>query len=739
MKKILSLLLITLMLCLTSCGNNADDKEYITSYKQLENGHVAAWTGTLYAQETVAKIPSVEIHSLDFLSDMFVSLQEGKVQAVAYGKVLYPNLKKEFPNLTYIEDFEAPVKYAVMFGKTEAGEKLRDEFNEFLAEIEADGRKDKFIKEWIGVEEHAYEGLNEWDTSNGTLYVQCGSSTPPFIYIYNNELSGYDLAMFSEFAKEKKCAVHYETNDFASLPVAVNAGLCDACISGFDITKERAEAINFSNPNYENKIVLYTLGDPNNVPEYTSLEELDGLKAGCVTGAIDDWVIGENFPNSEKNSFTTHADELLALHNNKIDFFTINRTQAEAMTRTDDNIYILDVPVYVQKIGFFTQKNDERTTKILEALNSFIENNKDYIEEVVAKWNADSNAEIEKYELTGENGVLKYGTNPTAEPYAFMRNNELVGIDMDILNAFCYQEGYTLETSSYDFSGLVEAISIGKDDIGGSGICITDERSEAVNFSVPYNDEDVAIVVRKGQIEKTILDSLYESFEKNFIREDRWKLVLEGMLCTVIISVFSLLFGSILGFVFYMLCRKKNKTLDKILGKISGIVDGLPLVVVLMILYYVVFAKTSLSGEIVSIICFSFSFSLSVYSMLKTAVKSIDIGQEEAAFSIGFSDIQTFFEIVLPQALTQFIPNYRTAMINLLKGTAIVGYIAVQDLTKMSDLIRARTFEAFFPLIVTALIYLLIGKVLSLAFKLIENMMEPQRRSKEQILRKYKQ
>lgn len=737
MRKIFGVILVILMLCMTSCSREVEDEHYITSYKELENGDVAAWTGTLYDQAVKEKLPNITIHSLDFLSDMFVSLQEGKVDAVSYGKVLYPNLKKEFSNLTYISDFEAPIDYAVMFGKTEHGEKLRDEFNDFLKIIEEDGRKDQFIREWIGVEEHAYEGLNEWDTSNGTLKVQCGSSTPPFIYIYNNELSGYDLALFSEFAKDNHYAVEYTTNDYNSLPVAVNADMCDACISGFDVTKERMEAVNFSDPIYQNVIVLYTITNDGNVPEYTSLDELEGLRAGCVTGAIDEWVLSMNYSNCSINSYTTHADELLALKNNKIDFFCVNRTQGEAMKRNDDSIYILDVPIYVQKIGFYTKKNDDKATNILNNLNDFIRNNKEFVEEIVEKWNGDSNSELIKYDLTGENGVLKYATNPTAEPYTFMRDGELVGIDIDILNAFCYEQGYTLEISSYDFSGIVEAVSLGKADIGGSGICITEERSEAVNFSVPYNTEDSAVVVRKGQSKESFIDSLYESFEKNFIREDRWKLILSGMLCTLTISVLSILFGSILGFVFYMICRKKNKFLDNILGHLANLIDGLPIVVILMILYYVVFASSSLSGEAVSIACFSLSFSLQVYSMLKVAVKSIDVGQEEAAFSIGFDDIQTFFEIVLPQALTQFIPNYKNAMIALLKGTAIVGYIAVQDLTKMSDLIRARTFEAFFPLVSTAIIYFLLGKLLSLVFKFIEDKIEPQKRSKEKILRKY--
>lgn len=737
MKKIFTILVIAMMLCLTSCSNTDEDKEYITSISQLENADIAAWTGSLYEKVTLDAIPSANMHNLDFLSDMFVSLSEDKVKAVAYGKVLYPNLKKEFPDLTYVQDFEAPIKYAVMFGKTPYGEQLRDEFNDFLARIEADGRKEQFIKEWIGVEEHAYVGLNEWNTSNGSLNVQCGSSTPPFIYIYNNELSGYDLALFSEFAKEKKMSVHYEVNDYATLSVAVNAGMCDACISGFDVTQERQENVNFSNPTYENVVVLYTFGDPDEAPEYTSLNELDGLRAGCVTGGIDGKIVGEKYPNCKQYNYTTYGDELIALKNNKIDFFIENYSNALLLAKEDSNIYFIDEPLFTQRIAFFFPKNIKRSQKIKIQLDEYIANNAGFIQEIVEKWRNDGNSESIKYDLTGENGVLKYATVATSQPFSFVRNGEYAGIDIDVINSFCNEYGYKLEISDYDFSGLIASVSVGKADLGGGGVCITEERSEAVDFSVPYTTDDVSVMVRKGKTDKAFFDSLYESIEKNFIREDRWKLIVSGMLCTLKISVLSIIFGSILGFIFYILCRKKNKTLDSILTHLAGLIDGLPIVVILMILYYVIFAKTSFTGESVSIACFSFSFSLQVYSMLKVAVKSIDIGQEEAAFSIGFDDMQTFFEIVLPQALTQFIPNYKTAMIALLKGTAIVGYIAVQDLTKMSDLIRARTYEAFFPLISTAIIYFLLGKLLSLAFKFIEDKMEPQKRSKEKILRKY--
>lgn len=738
MKKILKIFIVILLLCLSSCSSNNKDKVYYTSYKQLENSNIAAWTGSVFETAVKDKLPNATMVNLNFLADMILQLNEGKVEAVSYDKILYPNLKKEFNNITYLNDFAFEISYGTIFARNNHGEELRNKYNEFLAKITLDGRKQEIINNWVGVDEHKYDGLNEWDTSNGLLKVQCGSSTPPFVYICDNEISGYEIALFAEFAKDNKYAVEFTTNEYSVLTASLNAGICDACISGFQMTDENKDEVYFSDSIYVSDIVLYVLQDPNNLPEINDVSQLNGKTIGIITGGVDSMVADLNFPNSEKVFFSTFPDIASSLKNNKIDYFIANTTLALDMKKSDANLYVLPGSVFEQPIAFFFSKQVDRSQKLLTEINDFINNNKDLITKLQNKWNnIDGDHASIEYELTGENGTIVYATNSGAYPYSFLENDKFKGLDIDILNTFCHERGYKYEVVSYDYSGLIQAVSLGKADIGGSGICITDERSEAVDFSVPYNTEGMSAIVRKGTNSKSFFDSFLESIDKNFIREDRWKLILSGMFVTLKISLCSIVFGSILGFIFYMLCRKKKPVLDSVLSFLSSLVDGLPTVVILMILYYVIFGKTSLSGEIVSIVAFTFSFALSVYSMLKTSVKSIDIGQEEAAFSIGFTDIQTFFKIVLPQAMIQFIPNYKTAISSLLKGTAVVGYIAVQDITKVSDLIRARTYEAFFPLIITALVYLILGKILGLLFNRVYKIAEPQTRTKEDILRKY--
>ena len=114
---------------------------------------------------------------------------------------------------------------------------------------------------------------------------------------------------------------------------------------------------------------------------------------------------------------------------------------------------------------------------------------------------------------------------------------------------------------------------------------------------------------------------------------------------------------------------------------------------------------------------------------------AVDNGQTEAALAMGFSERQTYLRIIFPQSIKHFLPAYRSEVITLVKATAIVGYIAVQDLTKVSDLIRSRTYEAFFPLIATAIIYYLLTFVLTGIVRRINIVTDPRRRSEKKIFR----
>lgn len=212
------------------------------------------------------------------------------------------------------------------------------------------------------------------------------------------------------------------------------------------------------------------------------------------------------------------------------------------------------------------------------------------------------------------------------------------------------------------------------------------------------------------------LHNVYISFNRTLIDENRYILILKGLGTTVLISFASIVIGSILGLFLYLLQRTNNVFLEKTSKLIVHILQGIPITVLLLLFFYVVFANINIDPILVAIITFSIYFSAYMCEVYKGSYDSINENQINSAYALGFTKIQTIKYIVFPQMLSFALPVFKNESVTLIKLTSISGYISVMELTKASDIIRNRTYEAFFPLVVTALIYFvlcyLFGKML---------------------------
>ena len=294
-----------------------------------------------------------------------------------------------------------------------------------------------------------------------------------------------------------------------------------------------------------------------------------------------------------------------------------------------------------------------------------------------------------------------------------------------------------MEVQQMNFDGILAAVQSDKCDIASSCLAITEERKQSVDFTETYAEDGVVLVVlNEATTEKTgFIENLRNSFYKTFLRENRYKLFIDGILTTMFITILSIVLGTLLGFVVFMSCRNGN-VLANTITKISiWIVQGMPMVVLLMVLYYIIFGSVSINGIAVAVIGFTTTFAAAVYGLIRMAVGTIDSGQYEAAYALGHSNRETFYRIILPQAIPHVLPAYQGEIIGLLKATAIVGYIAVQDLTKMGDIVRSRTYEAFYPLIAVTIIYFVLEALLSFIMSKIIMKADNRKRKPEEILK----
>ncbi|MFA7633690.1 MAG: amino acid ABC transporter permease [Thiohalomonadaceae bacterium] len=250
---------------------------------------------------------------------------------------------------------------------------------------------------------------------------------------------------------------------------------------------------------------------------------------------------------------------------------------------------------------------------------------------------------------------------------------------------------------------------------------------------MPYLSNDISALVRvtrpaavtKSGGVSAWLRGVADSFHSNIILEGRYLLIWAGLKTTVTISVFSTLFGTLLGGVICFMNMSKRRLLNLPARTYIAVLRGTPVLVLLMLIFYVVFASINIDPVLVAIIAFAMNFCAYTAEIFRTGIQGIDKGQMEAAIALGFPRLSAFRHIILPQTINRILSVFKGEFLSLVKMTSIVGYIAVQDLTKASDIIRSRTFDAFFPLVMVAILYFLISWLLLQSLEYLERVTDP--------------
>lgn len=222
---------------------------------------------------------------------------------------------------------------------------------------------------------------------------------------------------------------------------------------------------------------------------------------------------------------------------------------------------------------------------------------------------------------------------------------------------------------------------------------------------------------------------LKDQFILNFVDDDRWEFLLEGFLNTVLLTVLAAIIGVVLGIVVaavrttydnnYETFKKNGGFSFFMLSVVNWvcklyltIIRGTPVVVQLLIMYFIVFA-TSDNGIMVATLAFGINSGAYVAEIFRGGIMSIDKGQLEAGRSLGFNYLQTMIHIILPQTIKNTLPTLLNEFIALLKETSVAGYVGIMDLTKAGNNIRNHTYSPFMPLIAVALVYLVLVVVLT--------------------------
>ena len=464
--------------------------------------------------------------------------------------------------------------------------------------------------------------------------------------------------------------------------------------------------------------------------EITGVEDLPGRKIGVQMGTTGD-TYAKDYEGDESGTsverFNKGTDAVQALKVGKIDCVIIDILTAEAFVEKNKELKILEEEFTNEDYAICVDKsNTELKEKINGALQELREDGtlqqiSDYYtgaEEVKGK-----NPYRMMQDVKRDNGTLSMATNAEFPPYEYFDKGEIVGADVDMMQAVCDRLGMTLEIQNMEFDAIITAVESGKADVGAAGMTVTEDRLKSIDFTDSYTNSKQVIIVKDFALSAK-KQSLRESLYDNFIKDNRYEYLLKGFGNTLLITLFAVLIGILLGLLIALVRtgydRNGSMPVLNLLCRIYlTVVRGTPAVVQLLIIYYVIL--TSVHNKIlVAVIAFGLNSAAYVAEVIRSGIMSVDIGQFEAVRSLGLNYHQTMVSIIIPQAVKNILPALCNEFIVLLKETSISGYIGLMDLTKGGDIIRSITYEAYVPLYAVALIYLVTVMLLSAGVNCLE-------------------
>lgn len=737
----------SVMACLKADENNSASVSSLR-LSDFQGKNVGLMIGSDSAKAIEDKIPGVKILFFDSPSQILPSLRSHRIDAFYCAEPTAKNIIQTYNDLAYVPEYVRMTQHTTMFPSTEKGRKLCGEYADFLKALTEDGTMDILNEKWItGTDEskQVTEDYSNLPATNGTLTMAVTEGLMPFVFAKDNRIQGYDIDLAVMFCKAKGCGLKIDVMNHNGVLSSLQTGKCDFSYS-VQWTEERDKTMLFSPvPNAVTGSVLVVLKQKS---VGMKLSDFSTKRIGVPTATSNAEIVEEVLPDAELVYFDSPAEMLPALRQGKIDAFSCAvPTVIFIMDENHDIEYISEPLKKSYHSATFTPS--EKGRRLRDEYSAFVKNlwEDGTIDKLFSKWfkEGEEARKTEDYsKLPAVKGTLRMAVDVAMIPFVYIRDNRVQGYDIDLAVMFCKAEGYGLELVPISRLGALEAVKSGKCDFSYA-MAQTEEREKSVVFaSVPNSENDNVLVVLKpvtaqstkpADDEPSFFEELDSSFEKTFVREERWRLFAEGILNTMTITILSIFFGILLGFTAFMFCRTGSRIANAVTKFSVWLIKGTPNVVLLMILYYIIFGHVNISGIVVSIIAFTLTFGTSVYRMLTFGTGAVDNGQTEAAYALGFTDLQTFFTVVLPQAALHFMPSLREEVTLLIKSTSIVGYIAVQDLTKMGDIVRSRTYEAFFPLIAVALIYFVLAGILNSVVTVIQTRITPSKRKPVDILK----
>jgi polar amino acid transport system substrate-binding protein len=599
-------------------------------------------------------------------------------------------------------------------------------FNVFLKAARADGTLADMESRWFGngMDLDAPRPEIPNGGENGVITVATCADSIPYVFAgAGGELSGFSVELALRFGAHEGKRIEFIDMAFGGLVPYIASGKATIGMANMAVTEERKESVLFTDPYFdEGHGILVLAEDAERLPVYS---DFFGKTIGIPTGYIFDVLIENEFDGTVAY-YTEPSAGIEDMRQGRIAGFMTDLSGARVIVNEPGNENLLAVAVpdtlFSGPLGAITHSQD-----IADRFNAFLtELEADGTLAAIRRyWLEDtpgSDPPMPDIPLSGKNGTLTAAVGASSIPFTYIGGDgEMKGLCIELLYRFAAREGKSLELVSMEFGALVNYISSEKADLGVDAITITEERKKSVLFTDPFYFDHAGIIALRPEpaAASGAAEWLKTGIERNLLTDNRWKLIVSGLGVTMIISFAAQFLGTVVGgFVCWLLTRK-NRFVRWLGSLYCGLIHGTPIVVLLMITYYIIFGGSDISNVLIAVAAFTMITGAGIAVNLKGAMETVDPVEIEAARSIGFSAFKAFTAVTLPQAVRRALPGYTGGFVELVKATAIVGYIAIQDLTRAGDIIRSRTYDAYFPLLFVAVIYLIVTTICVQTFKRI--------------------
>ena len=441
------------------------------------------------------------------------------------------------------------------------------------------------------------------------------------------------------------------------------------------------------------------------------------MTIGVAQGYIFDAAVREALPKAKLRYYDSRELAMRGLLAGEVDAVAEDEASIRAMLRSTDAFAMIDGYLTEDAYAFVFPKTKDGE-ELAKEYSSFIQKKRNLGElaELEDKWfgKATDNKQSEDLPKAPAGGrTLNLAFYDTDIPFSYVSAGRPVGFDIDVAIAFCREKGYGLNATGMEFNEMLDSIEQGTYDFGCGSVTVSEARGERFTFGEPDYYGGVRLVVSatvKNRAGQGVLNRLADSFSVTFLQEGRGWLFLGGIFTTILVTLLAVVVGTPIGMIAYAASRRGHLIVRMVVKALVWIIQGVPALMIIMSLYYAFYRDLKVGGILAGVIGFALSFGNDLYGNLSYHAKQLNDGKTEEDYRLYAIQGDAFFKTLLSAERTGIAFGFRESALHLLKMTSVLGFIAVQDMTKVMEIIRTESYEQVMILTATTIAYFILIK-----------------------------